>query len=100
MPTTVFTVTITDNNGKSISATCTFHSTPAGGTDEPGETQTPPTIAWPDNSTFASMPISPDMQAELDITAAGGIKTFVGHCTAEPRDHTWLFSDLLPPLIS
>ena len=72
-----FTVTITDNNGKNVSATCTFHSTPAGGTDEPGETQTPPTIAWPDNSTFASMPISPDMQAELDITAEGGIKTFV-----------------------
>lgn len=72
-----FTVTITDNNGKSISATCTFHSTPAGGTDEPGETPAQPTIAWPGNSTFASMPISADMQAELDITAAGGIKTFV-----------------------
>lgn len=73
-----FTVTITDNNGKSVSATCTFHSTPAGGADEPGdETPAKPTIAWPNNSTFASMPISPDMQAELDITAAGGIKTFV-----------------------
>lgn len=72
-----FTVTITDNNGKNVSATCTFHSTPAGGTDEPGETPAQPTIAWPGNSTFASMPISPDMQAELDITAAGGIKTFV-----------------------
>lgn len=75
----IFRLDVTDANGKSATATCTFHRTAdtPENPDEPGEDVTETAIAWPGNEEFAPVEISSDMNATLKVTAVGGIKAFV-----------------------
>ena len=75
----IFRLDVTDANGKSATATCTFHRTAdtPENPDEPGEDVTETAIAWPGNEDFAPVEISSDMNATLKVTAVGGIKSFV-----------------------
>ncbi len=75
----IFRLDVTDANGKSATATCTFHRTAdtPENPDEPGEDVTETAIAWPGNEDFAPMEISETMNASLKVSAVGGIKSFV-----------------------
>lgn len=75
----IFRLDVTDANGKSATATCTFHRTAdtPENPDEPGEDVTETAIAWPGNEDFAPVEIAAGMNATLKVTAVGGIKSFV-----------------------
>lgn len=61
-----FVINVTDNNGKTAEATCTFHRVGVSG----------PSVEWPSNPDFATVDITEDLDATLTVNAPAGIRTF------------------------
>lgn len=60
----VFTLTLTDNEDRTLSQDVVFH-------------YLAPTITWASNPTFSVVDITDDLEASLTVTAPAGIKSFV-----------------------